>query len=188
MRTTMPTLRSNDTGAVDTRIELSTQDERTLRRLFEEVYSAGKLHVVEDVVSPDYRGFCAGTGETYRGPAGVKSHATRLRSAFFGLRFDIDDIRGNVDGIEVRWTATGRLERAIMGLQPACTVGRAGDEPGGRELTIAGQTCLQMRNGKVRASDMDWHLDELGDQVGPRTSTRPAGIGCSPAARWASSR
>lgn len=169
----MSTLQSSESRAVNTGNELTAQNERAVRRLFERVYSGGELPAVKDLVAPDYLGYCTGVSDTYLGPAGVKSHATRLRAAFFGLRFDIDDIRGTPDGIVVQWTATGRLERAIMGVHPACNIGRSGEEPGGPEVTVSGRTSLKMTGGKVRESYIDWNLDELRAQFGNETNPTP---------------
>lgn len=156
---------SSKSSTVEIPNDLTARNERAIRRLFEEVYSRGELQTVEDLVAPDYIGYCSGISDTYRGPSGLKSHATRLRAAFFGLRFDIDEVRGTPDRVEVLWTATGRLERAIMGVQPAPTMGPSGQEPGGPELAVTGVTSLRMTGGKVRESYMDWDLDGLWAQV-----------------------
>lgn len=169
----MSTLQSSESSAVETQGELTPTNERAILRLFEQVYSGGELLDVEDIVAPDYRGYCSGTRATYHGRSGVKSHVARLRAAFYGFEFHIHDIQGISDGIAVRWTVTGRLERPVMGLQPECIIGRKGEEPGGPDVTVTGRTSLKMTNGKVRESLMYWDLGELLAQGGSRTNQSP---------------
>lgn len=178
----------SEISTVETPHELAAEDVLTIDRLFEQVYSTGELHIVEELVAPTFRGYCTGTDDVFRGPDGAKSHVIRLRSAIVGLDFTLDDVQESSDGIEVQWTATGRLERPIMGVQPVCTIGRAGDEPGGPEVRVTGKTTAAMTEEVVRESVMEWNLDELRSQVEQSRYRRTSGINDTVPPRGESSR
>lgn len=163
----MTRLEHDGTPGGTPRQTLTAEDFRALRRLFVEGYSAGRLQVVEDLVAPGFEGFCTGNDDVYRGPDGVRAHIVRLRSAILGLDVTIDDVRGSPDGVEVRWTASGRLERPVMGVQPACVIGRAGEEPGGPDIRVTGRARVVTTDGVVQETHMEWDLEALRAQVGP---------------------
>lgn len=161
----MSTLQSNESGGAHSRPDLTADHTQLIHRLFEQVYSEGRLHIAADLVDSEFVGTCTGTNDSYHGPGGVKTHATRLRAAFYDLTFTVDTLRATPVGIEVRWTARGRLERPIMGISPDCSIGPAGAEPGGPDITVSGRSRLTVSGEKVRESHMDWDVAALHAQA-----------------------
>lgn len=159
----MSTLQSKVERTGTPRNELSGETEQVVRRLFEEVYAGGELQVAAEIVTPDYVGYCTGTGAVYSGPAGLKEHAARVRSSLFELSIRVDAVHGTAERFLVVWTATGRLERPFGGIQPSCVIGPAGDEPGGPTVSIDGVLEGTARDGDLQEARMTWLLDDLSD-------------------------
>jgi steroid delta-isomerase-like uncharacterized protein len=118
---------------------MSVQENKALaRRVFDEIWSAGKLDLVDDLLAPEFVGRPIGLAEPFTGPEGAKEFIGRLREAFPDIRFPIDDLIAEDDKVVVRWTATGTNDGEFMGIEPT-----------GREVTIAGMTILRIRDGRI---------------------------------------
>lgn len=139
--------------------ERPSEQERIIHQLFEQVYSRGDLGLGEELVAPDYLGHWSDTEAVYSGPEGLKAHVIRLRSAFFGLSVEVDEVRGAGGRLEVHWTAHGRLERPFMGLEPACLIGAAGVEPHGPVVEMGGVTVARVTDGRLRTSETVWQYE-----------------------------
>lgn len=137
-----------------------------VRRLFECVYSKGELELVDDLIAPGFVGYSAESSETYLGPEGIKTHVVGLRASLHGFAIEIDDFHAEGDTFEVSWTARGTHERRLLGIEPTCTVGRAGEEPRGNRIAVSGVATGTVRNGKVRENAMVWDVGELRRQLG----------------------
>lgn len=133
-----------------TETALTEEHERLVRRLFERVYSTGELDLIDDLVASTYVGSGAEPDDVALGPDGARAHVVRLRSAFFGLDLEVDEIDGDGEGFEVHWTARGRLERPIGGLDPATKRGPPGAEPSGPRRAVTGVTTGRIVDGKIR--------------------------------------
>ena len=53
----------------------------TVRRVADEIFSQGKLDVIDDIFAANYVGYTQ-HGTVIRGPAGVKQFVTQYRTAF----------------------------------------------------------------------------------------------------------
>lgn len=160
----MSTIEHSDSSTPSPAGQFSVETEEVLHRLFERVYSEGDLTVAGDVVATDFEGRCSGTTEPFHGIAGVKEHASRLRSAFVGLTVEIDDLRRTPEGFQARLTAEGRFERPFAGVEPTCVIGRAGEEPRGPTVTIAGDVSGRVTGGALSGFDIEWDIDALRNQ------------------------
>lgn len=129
---------------------LTAEHERLIRHLFERVYSTGELDLIDDLVASTYVGYGGDPDGVALGADGARAHVVRLRSAFFGLTLEVDEIDGDAEGFEVHWTARGRLERPIGGLAPATKRGPPGTEPGGPWRTVTGATTGRIVDGEIR--------------------------------------
>lgn len=163
-RTTTSTLQHTDSTADTQGGGLSVDDQQSLHRLFEEVYSKGRLSVVDELVAPGLNGYCTGMGKTVEGVSGLKAHAARLRSTFTGLDIRIDDLRRTSDGFVARLSARGRFERVFGGIQPRCVIGPAGEEPHGPRVTVSGIVTGSMSEGRLIEWDFDWDFGALRNQ------------------------
>lgn len=148
------------------RIRNRDRERVVIRRLFERVYSKGDLSLVEELVASDFVGTSNESSERYLGPAGVKTHVSRLRGAFFGFTIEIEDISLDGDTFEVTWTARGTHERRFLGVDPTCPIGRAGEEPHGSRIAVGGVTRGTITNEEIHESEMVWDVKTLRHQLG----------------------
>lgn len=144
----------------------SDRNRAVVRRLFERVYSKGDLSLVDELVATDFVGYSTETADAYLGPEGVKTHMSRLRAAFHGFTIDVDAIHVEGDTFEVAWTARGVQERRFLGVEPTCTIGRAGEEPRGTRIAVPGVATGRITNGKIHESEMVWDVEVLRNQLG----------------------
>lgn len=143
---------------------MSDPNKLVSRTLIEEVWNHGNFALVDDLVSPDFRGHSSSPETDTRGVDGYRDYHHALRGAFPDLRYAIEDQIAEGDKVVTRWTARGTHQGSYAGI-PA--TGRAG--------TISGVTTDRIVDGK---SVECWtSLDELGllQQLG--VVPRPGGAG-----------
>lgn len=117
------------------------------RRTVEELYSKGKLDIVDQFYDPGYRGHDTLTGDYGRDD--LKRNVQMYRSAFPDLTMTIDDLIDAGSKVLIRWSALGTHDGMFLG-QP----------PTGRQATTRGITVATFRNGKVVEEWTQW--DALG--------------------------
>ncbi|MFO0551764.1 MAG: ester cyclase [Polyangiaceae bacterium] len=89
-----------------------------IQRYFEELFNAGRLDVVDELLHPDYVNHSPGSPDLPRGRDGVRIVVAALRRAFPDLRYTIDDLVVGEDAVAVRATMTGTHEGELFGLPP----------------------------------------------------------------------
>jgi steroid delta-isomerase-like uncharacterized protein len=92
------------------------EHERAVRRYFDEVWNAGHLDVLDELLATDYVNHTPSTPNPPPGPGGLKPIVTAIRSAFPDLRFDIEDILVDGDKVAVRVRMRGTHQRSLFGL------------------------------------------------------------------------
>jgi predicted ester cyclase len=92
-------------------------NESVVRRFFDELWNAGDLAVVDDIVAPHHVHHVG--DHAYHGPGEVKQMASDLREAFPDLHFVLDDVVSDADRVAVRWTATGTQSGPFFDLAPS---------------------------------------------------------------------
>jgi predicted ester cyclase len=118
---------------------MSVQDNKALAyRVFDEIWSQGKLDLTDQILSPDFVGRPGGMGEPFRGPEGARQFIGLLREGFPDIRFVADDMVAEGDLVATRWTSVGTHEGEFMGLEPT-----------GRQTTFGGMTFLRFENGAI---------------------------------------
>lgn len=125
---------------------------RAVRGLIEETLGTGDLSDADDRLSEGYTGSVAGMADLPPGPGGFKRFAARLRAALFEA-----DVRtaafGTASGqVVVGWSMSGRLERPLLGIEPAARFGRGRREPGGPRVTVSGRTVARVARGRIQSS------------------------------------
>lgn len=148
-----------------TRQRPSVGAETAIRRLFERVYSTGELSQVDTLVASDCTAYSVEAATAYHGPAGMKTHVSRLRTAFGGFSIEIDALRDSGDAVAVEWTARGRHERPFVGVEPTCRVGAAGEEPHGPQVVVPGRASGRFAREQLREWRMEWNVDDLRDRA-----------------------
>ena len=135
-----------------------------VRRVVSEIWTQGKLGVIDEVISPDYVGFSPTDGEV-RGTAGFRQLVERYHAAFTDVEMRIEHIVGEGDWAGVHWTATGTHTAELMGIAPT-----------GREVTVTGFEFSRAAGGKL----VEGHglFDALGmlQQLGAVPAGAPASV------------
>jgi steroid delta-isomerase-like uncharacterized protein len=135
----------------------------TAQRFFREVWSAGKLDLVDELFAPGYVGHPSGPEETVRGPDGVKQYVGRLRKAFPDLTMTVEDQIAEDDKVATRWTARGTHDGELMGSGPT-----------GRTGTVTGITIQRIADGgQIAEGWTNWDTLGLLHQLG--LAPQPAG-------------
>ena len=110
------------------------------RRLAEEVWTAGKLDVIDELIAPDLIGYSPTDGEIH-GPDGFRELVERYRSAFSNIEFRNDRVIAEGDWVAVSWTARGTHTGELMGIAPT-----------GRDVTTTGMSFDRIADGKIAES------------------------------------
>ncbi|MGH2600920.1 MAG: ester cyclase [Dehalococcoidia bacterium] len=91
-------------------------DEVLLRRYMAEVYNAGNVTAVDELVSDDLRVEHPSVSATLRGRAGLTALIQELRRAFPDLRLQIEELRSEGARITARVTVYGVYPSAQTGI------------------------------------------------------------------------
>jgi len=124
------------------------------RRLFEEVWSQGKLDVADEIFATDYFGHIAGSPEVRR-LEGFKQFVSMYRTAFPDLQFTIEDQIAEGDKVVTRWTSTGTHKGELMGIPPT-----------GVQSTSTGIAIDRIAGGKIVEVWSNWDTLGLLQQLG----------------------
>jgi predicted ester cyclase len=115
---------------------MNAENEAIVRRFFEELWNAGDLAVVDDIVAPHH---VHHVGDDVRhGPEGVRQMAAYLRGAFPDLHFVLEDVLSDGDRVAVRWTATGSQTGPFLDLEPT-----------GRHARWTGMDMVRLHDGQL---------------------------------------
>lgn len=142
---------------------MSEQNKILERTLIEEVWNRGNFALVDQLVSPDFRGHSSSPENDTRGTEGYRRYYAALQRAFPDIHFTIDDQVAEGDRVVTRWTARGTHRGEYAGIPPT-----------GREGVITGVTTDRIVDG--RTVECWTSLDELGlmRQLGVIPSARGA--------------
>ncbi len=102
----------------ESKVDLQVEDNKVLvRRAFEEVWSQGKLDVIDEIYDVDYVKHVPGSPD-FHGPEGEKQFATMFRTAFPDIKFTIEDQIAEGYMVVTRWTYSGTHKGEFMGIPP----------------------------------------------------------------------
>ncbi len=129
---------------------MSTEENKAIvRRLNDEVWSKGRLEMIDELIAEDFVATVVGAPDQIRGPQGFREFVVMYREAFPDLRITIDEQIAEGETVVTRWTATGTNEGELMGM--AAT---------GKQATTAGINVNRVSGGKLVEG---WGLfDQLG--------------------------
>ena len=135
---------------------MSTEENKAIvRRVNDEIWSEGRLDVIDELIADDFVATIVGAPEQIRGPQGFREFVVMYRTAFPDLRITVDEQIVEGETVVTRWTATGTNEGELMGI-PAT----------GKQATTAGININRISGGKLVEG---WGLfDQLGllQQIG----------------------
>jgi steroid delta-isomerase-like uncharacterized protein len=113
-----------------------SDNKRTIRRYYEEVFNQGRLEVLDEIVVPNHVEHNPLPGQT-QGLEGIKQRVAMLRAAF-NPQFTLEDVLAEGDKVVVRWSNRGTHLADFFGV-PAT----------GRTVVVSGIDIHQLRDGKM---------------------------------------
>jgi steroid delta-isomerase-like uncharacterized protein len=132
------------------------------RRIVDEVWTQGKLDVIDEIVAADFVGFNPTDGEI-RGPAGFRQLVERYRGAFPDTTMRIVTSIAEGDTVATHWRATGTHTGELLGIAPT-----------GRQVTVEGTEIDRVHDGKIVESHGVFDALGLLQQVGAVPTAEPA--------------
>jgi predicted ester cyclase len=124
------------------------ENKAVVRRFFEELLSTDNLAVADEILSPGFRFYFAGSPE----PMDLESYKEFLmarRAAFPDRRFVVEDIIAEGDKVSARFTMRGTHKGELRGITPT-----------GREVTMTGIDMIRLSEGKMVEDRVE--VDQLG--------------------------
>lgn len=115
---------------------MSAQNKMIARRAIEEVYTAGDLDLIDELVTEDI--VAHSPGQVFHGIEELRQFVRSLREAFPDLRMVVEDQVAEGDRVVTRWSARGTHRGPFFGIPPT-----------GREATLTGVEIDGFVNGKV---------------------------------------
>jgi steroid delta-isomerase-like uncharacterized protein len=134
---------------------MSENNKNVVRRLIEEVWNKGNLHVADELYTPNYLHHDPATPDVGRGPEGEKQRATLYRSAFPDFRLSIDELLADGDHVVARWTCRGTHKGELNGIAPT-----------GKQFNISGISLVRFSGGKMAEGWINWDTIGLMQQLG----------------------
>ena len=129
---------------------MSEANKAVLRRVYDEVFSQGRLEVVDEVVTADAVDHSPppnGTGSTTED---LKAFATMMRDAFPDVRFRSVLEIAEGDKVVIHYEMTGTQQGEFLGLAPS-----------GQQVTVRGVDIVTVVDGKCTEHwgwDDSWQL------------------------------
>jgi predicted ester cyclase len=107
-----------------------------VRRYFGEALSAGRLDLLDQLLSPDFVDSTPGAPRDVRGPDVVRAAQQRAREIFPEVEYKVDDLVAEGDKVVARYTvrATSRGSGSLPG----------------RPIEVTGITIFRIAEGKIR--------------------------------------
>lgn len=129
---------------------MSEQENRSLaRRFVDEVWNAGNLDVLDQIITPNYVHHDPSLQEFGSGIEGFKRYVDVQRKAFPDLEITLEDQIASDDKVVDRWTGRGTQQGELMGLPPT-----------DRHVVATGITIHRIADGKIAET---WNVyDALG--------------------------
>jgi steroid delta-isomerase-like uncharacterized protein len=118
---------------------MSEANKAVVRRVLEEVWSGGKLDLVDELLSSDFVRYGPPALEgVVRGSAGFKQLVTMYRAVYPDLQVPIEALIAEGDIVVVRWTARGTHRGELMGISPT-----------GKQVAVAGVIIDRIAGSKI---------------------------------------
>src|ERR687886_2716880 len=132
------TSRQRDSGKLKGGLDMSAEEDKAVvRRFFEELLSTDNLAVADEILSPGFRFYFAGSPD----PMDLKQYKEFLvarRAAFPDRRFVVEDMIAEGEKVSARFTMRGTHKGEFRGLAPS-----------GVEVTMTGIDMIRLAEGKM---------------------------------------
>lgn len=97
---------------------LPKDNEKLIKKYFEEVWNNGKLDVLNEIISPDYINHNPGMANPAPGPEGLKPIIEGIRKAFPDLKYVIENMVISDNQVAVHTTMHGTHTGDFFGMAP----------------------------------------------------------------------
>ena len=124
------------------------ENKAVVRRFFEELLSTDNLAVADEILSPGFRFYFAGSPD----PMDLESYKEFLmarRAAFPDRRFVVEEMIAEGEKVSARFTMRGTHKGELRGIAPT-----------GREVTMTGIDMIRLSEGKMVEDRVE--VDQLG--------------------------
>ncbi|KQV54362.1 MULTISPECIES: ester cyclase [unclassified Duganella] len=91
---------------------------RLIERYFEEVWNQGKVDVLDELLTSDYRNHSPGLPDPQPGPDGLKPIVLMMRQGIPDLHYSIEDLVLAPDRVAVYVHMTGTQSGSFFGIEP----------------------------------------------------------------------
>ena len=136
---------------------MSEQNKEIVRRLFEDIWSNGKLPVVDEIIDRSYLNHDPANPDA-RGPEGYKQLVNKYRTAFPDFRITVDDLLAEGEKVTARFTARGTHKGPLEGIAPT-----------NKSVTLAGMIICRLSGSKIQEAWVNWDAYGLMKQLGVLT-------------------
>ena len=134
---------------------MSAETKAVARRLLEEVFNAGNLDLVDELVAPEFVNHDAALPEPIVGIEGTKASISGYREAFPDLHIKIEEQIAEGEYVSTRWSARGTHEGDLIGIAPT-----------GKQATVTGITIDRVADGRLVESWTNWDTLGMLQQLG----------------------
>jgi predicted ester cyclase len=127
-------------------------NKRVVRRFLEELFGAGNLRLLDELVAPHAVHVPANKAVTYGwepGREGFRQHVSWFRNAYPDMHLTVDDLIAEEDRVVAFWTMGGTHQGEFFGVSPT-----------GRHVVFTAIGRLRVVNGQV--CEFQVHPDRLG--------------------------
>jgi len=117
---------------------MSKPNRDVIERYFRQLWSEGRLELVDELLHPDYVNHSPGSPDLPRGRDGVRQVVQALRHAFPDLRYTIEDLVVSDEAVASRTTLTGTHRGDLFGIAPTA-----------RPIRVSQMTIEHFRDGQI---------------------------------------
>ena len=144
---------------------MPVEENREIARRFGQVWTAGRLEVVDALAAPDLVVDYTGLPEPIRGAAAFKQYLARQWYAGLpDVRWTAEELLADGDRVAVRWTCRGTHTGALLGLPPT-----------GKPVELQGITLYRIAGGRVAEERGISNLLGFLQQLGALPERAPTG-------------
>jgi predicted ester cyclase len=105
---------------------------------FHKIWNEGQLHLLEEIIAPDYINHSASIPNLPKGPKGLFPIIESIRKGFPDLHYEIKDLIITNDDVVARVVMTGKLLGELWGIHP-----------NGKEIEVNQINIERIVNGKI---------------------------------------
>ncbi len=134
---------------------MSSENKRSVLRIFLELWSYGKLSVADEIFAPNYVNHDPASPDFGTGPEGVKQAVTLYRNAFPDLQLIIEHMTEADQFVTTRFTSRGTHKGDLRGIPPT-----------DRSIHVDGIVIHRISRGRIAEGWVVWDALGLMQQLG----------------------